>query len=122
MNGMAVYPANYFGQSDILRIVPHAFTPFDVQLSDEQASRPFLINGRMATGRMDSPFFAHSWKTRNFRLDGERFVCDQEDPRAEMDEINPRVTALFHGDKSGTLAKLIQTRHAKSDKNLAGSW
>lgn len=116
MNGVGVYPAGYFGVSDILRIVPAGPLPFDVQLSDEQASRPFLMGGRLTTGRVDSPLFAHSWKTRNFRLDGERLVCDQDDPRAEMDEINPRVTALFHGCKDTSLTGLVRARYG--DNNL----
>lgn len=121
MNGMGVYPAGYYHQSDIIRYLDTQMAinpatgrpstrPFDVQLADEIMTWNLRLYESAQPSVTDSPLFAHSWKTRNYRMEGGRIVCDQDDPSAHFDEPNIRIPALIHGAKDTSLIELIRAQ------------
>lgn len=107
MNGSAVYPANFGAISPLIRSIIKDKRPWDVFMRNEITGNPKNPNVRDI-----SNLVTFNWGTENYRRENGEIVCDQR-PRPEglitSDKTYPITdeTILVHGDKSGTLARLI---------------
>lgn len=107
MNGSAVYPANFGIISPLIRSIIKDKRPWDVFMRNEITGNPKNPNVHDI-----SKFVTFNWGTDNYRRENGEIVCDQR-PRPEglitSDKTYPITedTVLVHGDKSGTLARLI---------------
>jgi hypothetical protein len=107
MNGSAVYPANFGIISPLIRSIIKDKRPWDVFMRNEITGNPKNPNVHDI-----SKYVTFNWGTENYRRENGEIVCDQR-PRPEglltSDKTYPITedTVLVHGDKSGTLARLI---------------
>lgn len=112
MVGTGVYAGNLFTSSTMIDFIIAGVDPFDVALQGEIMD---------AWGCTDSKVIQHNWSSRHYRREGdEGIVCEMEDPGPYPPDIvhNKPIekwTAIVHGCKDGSLARLIL-----SDRGVEG--
>lgn len=113
MCGVAVYPTNFILREEVQAMM------VDLIKGDQSPDTAFDIWIRAGIQKMraaNSPMFDDRWNTCNYRLQGNRLVCDSMQGHemvardAEMISRGGEVSvnaAIVHGCKDGSLAKMI---------------